>query len=86
MRGTLVITRKELRQLFSSPIAYVALAMFFVVNGFLFYALVGGYTVWPRSSSSLYGPARNASSCRVGFAVASRDSHPSFHITGTPPT
>ncbi|HTD46822.1 MAG TPA: ABC transporter permease subunit, partial [bacterium] len=45
MRGTLVITRKELRQLFSSPIAYVALAMFFVVNGFLFYALVGGYTL-----------------------------------------
>ena len=45
MSGTLVITRKELRQLFSSPIAYVALAMFFVVNGFLFYALVGGYTL-----------------------------------------
>ncbi len=44
MKGTLVIARKELRQLFSSPIAYVALAMFFVIVGFLFYALVGVYS------------------------------------------
>jgi ABC-2 type transport system permease protein len=43
MTGTLVIVRKELKQLFASPIAYVALAMFFVVTGFLFYALVGAY-------------------------------------------
>jgi gliding motility-associated transport system permease protein len=44
MRGTLVITRKELKQLFSSPIAYVALAMFFVIIGFLFFSLVGVYS------------------------------------------
>ena len=44
MRGTLVIARKELRQLFGSPIAYVSLAMFFLIIGFLFYALVGVYT------------------------------------------
>ncbi len=45
MSGTLVIARKELKQLFSSPIAYVALAMFFVIMGFLFFSLVGVYTV-----------------------------------------
>ena len=45
MSGTLVIARKELRQLFSSPIAYVALGMFFVISGFLFFSLVGVYTV-----------------------------------------
>ncbi len=45
MSGTLVIAQKELRQLFTSPIAYVALAMFFVVTGFLFYSLVGYYTI-----------------------------------------
>ncbi len=44
MRGTLVIARKELRQLFGSPIAYVSLAMFFLIIGFLFFALVGVYT------------------------------------------
>ena len=44
MRGTLVIARKELRQLFGSPIAYVALAMFFVIIGFLFFSLVGAYS------------------------------------------
>jgi ABC-2 type transport system permease protein len=44
MRGTLVIARKELRQLFGSPIAYVSLAMFFVIIGFLFFSLVGVYT------------------------------------------
>ena len=44
MTGALVIARKELKQLFTSPIAYVALAMFFLVVGFLFYALIGVYT------------------------------------------
>ncbi len=44
MRGTLVIASKELRQLFGSPIAYVALAMFFVIIGFLFFSLVGAYS------------------------------------------
>src|SRR5690348_17388540 len=44
MRGTLVIAGKELKQLFSSPIAYVALAMFFVIVGFLFFSLVGVYS------------------------------------------
>ena len=44
MKGTLVIARKELRQLFGSPIAYVALAMFFVIVGFLFFSLVGVYS------------------------------------------
>lgn len=44
MSGALVIARKELKQLFSSPIAYVALAMFFVITGFLFFSLVGVYT------------------------------------------
>lgn len=44
MRGTLVIARKELRQLFGSPIAYVSLAMFFLIIGFLFFSLVGVYT------------------------------------------
>jgi ABC-2 type transport system permease protein len=44
MRGSLVIARKELRQLFGSPIAYVALAMFFVIVGFLFFSLVGVYS------------------------------------------
>ncbi|HLW60389.1 MAG TPA: ABC transporter permease subunit [bacterium] len=45
MRGTLIIARKELRQLFSSPIAYVALAMFFVIMGWLYFSLVGVYTL-----------------------------------------
>ena len=45
MRGTLVIARKELRQLFGSPIAYVSLAMFFLIVGYLFFALVGVYTL-----------------------------------------
>ncbi len=45
MRGTLVIARKELHQTFSSPIAYVALAMFFVVVGYLFFSLVGYYSL-----------------------------------------
>ena len=45
MRGTLVIAGKELKQLFSSPIAYVALAMFFVIAGFLYFSLVGVYSV-----------------------------------------
>src|ERR1700730_18774844 len=44
MRGTLIIAQKELRQLFGSPIAYVALAMFFLVVGFLFFSLVGVYS------------------------------------------
>ncbi len=44
MKGTLVIAGKELRQLFGSPIAYVALAMFFVIVGFLFFSLVGVYS------------------------------------------
>jgi ABC-2 type transport system permease protein len=43
MTGTLVIARKELRSLFGSPIAYVALAMFFVVTGYLFFAMVVHY-------------------------------------------
>jgi ABC-2 type transport system permease protein len=42
--GTLIIARKELRQLFGSPIAYVALAMFFLIVGFLFFSLVGAYS------------------------------------------
>jgi len=45
MSGVLVIARKELRQLFTSPIAYVALAMFFLIIGFLFFSLIGVYTV-----------------------------------------
>jgi ABC-2 type transport system permease protein len=44
MNGTLVIARKEIRQLFASPIAYVALAMFFLIAGFLFYSLINLYT------------------------------------------
>ncbi len=45
MNGTVVIAQKELKQLFGSPIAYVALAMFFVITGFLFFSLVGVYAV-----------------------------------------
>ncbi|HLJ59017.1 MAG TPA: ABC transporter permease subunit [bacterium] len=45
MSGVLVIARKELKQLFTSPIAYVALAMFFLITGFLFFSLIGVYTV-----------------------------------------
>jgi ABC-2 type transport system permease protein len=44
MRGTLIIARKELRQLFSSPIAYVSLATFFIVMGFLFFVLISQYS------------------------------------------
>jgi ABC-2 type transport system permease protein len=44
MTGALVIARKELKQLFSSPIAYVALAMFFLITGFLFFSMIGMYT------------------------------------------
>jgi len=44
MSGALVIARKELKQLFTSLIAYVALAMFFLVTGFLFFSLIGTYT------------------------------------------
>jgi ABC-2 type transport system permease protein len=40
MSGTVVIAHKELKQLFNSPIAYVALAMFFLVTGYLFFSLV----------------------------------------------
>ena len=43
MRGTLVIAQKELKQLFSSPIAYVALSMFFVITGYLFFSLIASY-------------------------------------------
>jgi ABC-2 type transport system permease protein len=45
MRGTLVIANKEVRQIFSSPIAYVALAMFFLIEGYLFFSLVGFYSL-----------------------------------------
>ncbi len=45
MRGALVIAHKELRQIFSSPIAYVSLAMFFVVVGYLFFSLIGFYSL-----------------------------------------
>jgi len=44
MNGTLVIAQKEVKQLFGSPIAYIALAMFFAITGFLFFVLVNGYT------------------------------------------
>ncbi|TMI82176.1 MAG: ABC transporter permease [Bacillati bacterium ANGP1] len=45
MRGTFVIAQKEVRQIFSSPIAYVALAMFFLIEGYLFFSLVGVYSL-----------------------------------------
>ena len=45
MRGAFVIAQKEIRQIFSSPIAYVALAMFFLIEGYLFFSLVGVYSL-----------------------------------------
>src|SRR5207302_10320807 len=45
MRGTFVIAQKEVREIFSSPIAYVALAMFFLIEGYLFFSLVGVYSL-----------------------------------------
>ena len=35
----------------------------------------GVSTVWPRSSSSLYGPERDASSRRIGLELAARRAH-----------
>lgn len=35
----------------------------------------GGITVWPRSSSSLYGAERDASSRRIGLDPAARSAH-----------
>ena len=37
--------------------------------------LSGVSTVWPRSSSSLYGPERDASSRRIGLELAARRAH-----------
>lgn len=39
MRNFLAITRKELQSLFTSPIAYVVLAVFFVITGYFFYII-----------------------------------------------
>lgn len=40
MTGTLAVVRKELRIYFSSPMAYVVIAVFLVINGYLFYNIV----------------------------------------------
>lgn len=40
MRGLLAITGKELRIYFSSPMAYVVIAVFLLINGYLFYNIV----------------------------------------------
>ena len=40
MRSTLAIMGKELRILFTSPIAYVVAAMFVLISGYLFYSIV----------------------------------------------
>jgi ABC-2 type transport system permease protein len=40
MKNILAITNKELRVYFTSPMAYVVIAMFLLVNGYLFYNIV----------------------------------------------
>ncbi len=40
MKGILAITGKELRVYFTSPMAYVVIAMFLLINGYLFYNIV----------------------------------------------
>ena len=40
MRGLFAITGKELRVYFTSPMAYVVIAMFLFINGYLFYNIV----------------------------------------------
>jgi ABC-2 type transport system permease protein len=40
MRGLLAITGKELRIYFTSPMAYVVIAVFLLINGYLFYNIV----------------------------------------------
>lgn len=39
MRNTLYIFKKELKSYFASPVAYVVLAMFMLITGYLFYGL-----------------------------------------------
>ena len=40
MKGILAITNKELRVYFTSPMAYVVIGMFLLINGYLFYNIV----------------------------------------------
>lgn len=39
MRNTFLVFRKELKSYFSSPVAYVVIAMFMMITGYLFYGL-----------------------------------------------
>ena len=72
MTGTLVIARKELKLLFSSPIAYVALAMFFVVMGYLFFGLV--FVSYTNSVLQLQGtPPADFDPTRIIFTPLFQD-------------
>jgi ABC-2 type transport system permease protein len=72
MTGTLVIARKELRLLFSSPIAYVALAMFFAVMGYLFFGLV--FVSYTNSVLQLQGrPPADFDPTRIIFTPLFQD-------------
>ncbi len=72
MTGTLVIARKELKQLFGSPIAYVALAMFFAVTGYLFFGMV--FVAYTNAVLSLQGtPPPDFNPTRIIFTPLFQD-------------
>ena len=72
MTGTLVIARKELKLMFSSPIAYVALAMFFAVTGYLFFGLV--FISYTNAVLSLQGtPPPDFNPTRIIFTPLFQD-------------
>jgi len=48
MNGALATLRRELRAYFFSPLAYAVLTLFLIVNGFIFWVIVG-YLSDPRS-------------------------------------
>jgi ABC-2 type transport system permease protein len=72
MTGTLVIARKELKLLFHSPIASVALAMFFAVTGYLFFGLV--FVAYTNSVLQIQGtPPPDFNPTRIIFTPLFQD-------------
>ena len=57
MRNILTIARKELVSYFSSPIAYIFLAIFAIIFGFFFYSLVAVFTTRPMQAARFGAPS-----------------------------
>jgi len=55
MRNTLTIAGRELRSYFTSPVAYVLLAVFLALAGYFFYALLMAF----NQTLTIYGMMRN---------------------------